>query len=136
MALAFVSILLAALTYYLVEKPLRFGGSSSKAKKNVVWALAFVMGITAYMGYAAFIRDGIPIQRMLFRSRNPVLNKILTYKFETGAAWQMGNCFLTEHQQANEFQVCGTNLDPKKPTIFLWGDSHAAHLYPGFKKVW
>jgi len=136
LALVFVSILLATLTYYLVEKPLRFGVSSSKARKKVVWVLTFVMGITAYMGYAAFIRDGIPIQRMLFRSSNPVLNEILTYKFETGPAWQMGECFLTEQQQAYEFQVCGANLDPKKPTIFLWGDSHAAHLYPGFKKVY
>jgi len=130
------AILLASFTFYFIEKPLRFGASSNKAKKKVVWGLLMAMGFTAYMGYAAYIRDGIPIQRMLFRSSNVVLNEILTYKFQTGPTWQMGDCYLTEQQKVNDFKVCGKNLDPHKPTIFLWGDSHAAHLYPGFKKVY
>lgn len=133
--LVFISIALAWLTYKLVEKPLRFGRAFNTAKVKVVWGLLFVMGVAAYMGYAAYIRDGIPVQRMLFRSSNPMLNEILTYKFQTGPAWRMGDCYLTEQQQASEFKDCGATLDPRKSTIFLWGDSHAAHLYPGFRKI-
>lgn len=135
-SLVLVSIFLAWLTYQYVEKPLRFGKTSTEAKVKATWGLIFIMGLVAYTGYTAFIRDGIPVQRMLFRSSNPMLNEILTYKFQTGPAWQMGDCYLTEQQQASEFKDCGATLDHKKLTVFLWGDSHAAHLYPGFKKTY
>lgn len=136
LALVCIAVLLAWFTYCLIEKPLRFGILTTRAKKKLVWALLIAMSFIAYIGYAAYIRDGIPIQRMLFRSSNLILNEIMTYKFETGPAWQMGDCYLTEHQAASDFKDCGANLDPKKSTIFLWGDSHAAHLYPGFKKIY
>ena len=73
---------------------------------------------------------------MLFRSSNLLLNEILTYKFQTGPAWRMGTCYLTELQNAGDFKSCGANIDAAKPTVMLWGDSHAAHLYPGFEKVY
>lgn len=135
--LALTSIFLAWLTYRFIEKPLRFGvGVRSNAlQTRSIWALIFLMGVMSYIGYAAYIRDGIPVQRMLFRSSNPMLNEVMTYKFQTGPAWEMGSCYLTEQQQASEFKACGANnLDPHKPTMVLWGDSHAAHLYPGLKE--
>jgi hypothetical protein len=73
---------------------------------------------------------------MLFRSSNPLLNEILTYKFQTGPAWRMSSCYLTEQQSAGDFKSCDTEIDPTKPTVVLWGDSHAAHLYPGFREVY
>lgn len=119
--LVLLSILLAWLTYRIVEKPLRFGILFTKGKIKVVWGLLLLMGVVAYMGYAAYIRDGIPVQRMLFRSSNPMLNEILTYKFQTGSAWRMGDCYLTEQQQPSEFKDCGATIDPKKATMVLWG---------------
>lgn len=136
-SMALISILLAWLTYRLIERPLRFGRFASQpVKTKVVWSLMAFMCVVAYMGYAAYARDGIPVQRMLFRSSNPLLNEILTYKFQTGPAWRMGSCYLTEQQNAGDFKSCGATIDPTKPTMVLWGDSHAAHLYPGFDKVY
>lgn len=138
LSMAMISILLAWLTYRFIERPLRFGPrlASQSAKARITWILMAFMCVVAYMGYAAYVRDGIPVQRMLFRSSNPLLNEILTYKFQTGSAWRMGSCYLTERQGAGDFKSCDTVIDPAKPTVVLWGDSHAAHLYPGFKQIY
>ena len=136
-SMALLAILLAWLTYRFIERPLRFGRLATQpVQTKVIWSLLALMCLVAYMGYAAYARDGIPIQRMLFRSSNLLLNEILTYKFQTGPAWRMGSCYLTEQQNAGDFKSCGANIDPVKPTVVLWGDSHAAHLYPGFEKVY
>jgi len=45
------------------------------------------------------------------------------------------SCFLQLGQRAASFKNCEDGNDPGKPTLFLWGDSHAAHLYPGYKKI-
>lgn len=136
-SMVLLSILLAWLTYRFIERPFRFGRLASQpVQAKVILSLMAFMCLVAYMGYAAYVRDGIPIPRMLFRSSNLLLNEILTYKFQTGPAWRMGSCYLTEKQNAGDFGSCGANIDPAKSTVVLWGDSHAAHLYPGFEKAY
>jgi len=136
--LLLISVLLAWLTYRFIERPLRMSTETNVwfTQKFIISFLVFLMAAIGYAGYAAYIRDGIPIQRVLLTSDNPVLNKILIYKFETGAAWRMGNCFLTENQPAEDANSCPSDKNPNKPTLVLWGDSHAAHLYPGVKSVY
>lgn len=43
-------------------------------------------------------------------------------------------CFLQADQKFSELKPECTSLDPTKPTLLIWGDSHAAHLYPGIAK--
>lgn len=136
--LLFISVLLAWLTYRFIERPLRMSAQTNVwfTQKFIISFLVFLMVAIGYAGYAAYIRDGIPIKRVLLTSDNPVLNKILIYKFETGAAYRMGNCFLTDNQPAEDANSCPSDKNPNKPTLVLWGDSHAAHLYPGVKSVY
>jgi hypothetical protein len=41
---------------------------------------------------------------------------------------------LLPNQNFKEFDGCQVKNLNKKKTILIWGDSHAAHLYPGLKK--
>lgn len=136
--LLFISVLLAWLTYRFIERPLRKSAqvNSRFSQKFIIYLLILLMAAIGYAGYAAYIRDGIPIKRVLLTSDNPLLNKILIYKFETGPTYRMGSCFLTENQPADDANSCPTEKNPNKPTLVLWGDSHAAHLYPGIKSVY
>jgi len=45
-------------------------------------------------------------------------------------------CFLQADQQFSELkpECTARSHDAAKPTLMIWGDSHAAHLYPGISK--
>jgi len=123
-----LSIALAIATYKFIEKPIRFGGKN----KLKVMLLVVLMTLVGYAGYAAYIRDGIPINRVKIRSSNALLNQMLTFKFNPGPAYRVGSCMLTEKQGPESLKNCNNQEDPSKKSILIWGDSHGGHLYPGY----
>ena len=88
-----------------------------------------------YAGLNAFKRDG-----MSFRFPKEILaisggtTKQLTYLHNQ--EWRQYRCFLEERQTFADFQKCPTPNDPNKPSLVLWGDSHAASLYPGYAALY
>lgn len=115
------AIVLAWLTYMLIERPVRFG-NHGKAK---VVALCLLMLATGYVGYDTYMRDG-------YGSRLPKIIGTAT-KFNVTDEWRLHKCFLGDEDDNSKFtEDC---LDHKKPLIFLWGDSYAAALYPGLKTL-
>ncbi|HEX5738468.1 MAG TPA: acyltransferase family protein [Hydrogenophaga sp.] len=121
-----VSVLLAWLTYRLIEKPVRFGQFNRRA---VTAALC-----TAMVGVAA---AGTTIQqREGFDDRYPPAVRELMTKGGTKAViqgWRRNDCMLDFRVPASQYKdFC---IEKKRPLIFLWGDSHAGSLYPGFKAL-
>jgi hypothetical protein len=57
------------------------------------------------------------------------------FSFDHKRAYREGTCFLTENQNYRDFAACDTP-SPGTQAIFIWGDSHAAHLYPGYRAVY
>lgn len=117
-----ISVVLAVLTYYLIEKRVRYGRSTWR-KVAVLSVLAVLIG---YIGYNAYSRNGLDF-------RFPKIVKELTsdqYDYKTG--YRSGTCFLNPEQDYRNFEKCNNETTHPK-SIFIWGDSHAAHLYPGFK---
>jgi hypothetical protein len=58
----------------------------------------------------------------------------LDHDFDLSRAWREGVCFLRQNQGPDAFaSVCDGPPAPSKPRLFLWGDSHAADLYPGLE---
>jgi hypothetical protein len=47
--------------------------------------------------------------------------------------WRDGDCMLDFGLPATSYK--DSCIDDKKPLVFLWGDSHAGSIYPGFKAL-
>ncbi len=117
------SFIFAALTYYLIEKRIRYGHSTRSAVA-VLCVLAVTTGIA---GYYTYVRNGLS-----FRFPQ-VVNELISYKYDFDLVYRHKTCFLNEDQGYENFEKCSTETAQNK-SILLWGDAHAAHLYPGYKQ--
>ena len=93
------------------------------------------MIVAGFVGLNAFKRDG-----MAFRFPKEILaisgNTTKQLSELQNIEWRQYRCFLEERQTFADFQKCPTPNDPRKPTLVLWGDSHAASLYPGYAALY
>jgi len=120
-----ISILLAWLTYRLIEKPLRFG----KRRKEKTIALLVLMLVVGCMGYSCYKQDGLG-------SRFPKMVQELAHfgVIDPTIAWRVGTCHLRPKDDYTFFKACEPQAKKgNKISLLLWGDSHAAHLYTGYK---
>jgi peptidoglycan/LPS O-acetylase OafA/YrhL len=114
---------LAWATYAFVDKPIRWG-ANGRAKTGLACCALVLL---AAVGIAIFKRHGFP-------ARFPVLaRELANYHFDYAKAYREGTCFLRPEQGPDDFRTCPDNPASGLPSVFLWGDSHAAHLYPGLK---
>ncbi|HEX7889238.1 MAG TPA: acyltransferase family protein [Ramlibacter sp.] len=117
------SILLAWLTYRVVERPIR--GGTKGARKALV--LVFSMVVVGSVGYGTFAQNGLGSRFP------PIIQELTQYKYDYKRGYREGTCFLRPEQDFRQFSQCPTEAPNGRPTLLLWGDSHAAHLYPGLK---
>jgi peptidoglycan/LPS O-acetylase OafA/YrhL len=122
-ATVLISIVLAWLTYWLIEKPIRFGGSG-KVKTIILAGLMFVICST---GYVCFKFDGFGFRLP------PIVQELTQFKYNASEAWRSDTCFLNPEQKYSAFDKCLTEQVTNNPSLLLWGDSSAAHLYAGYK---
>lgn len=121
-----LAFILAWGTYRFVEAPVR-RGPKGLLKVIVPSAAMIAAGVVALATYRA---NGIP-------GRFPKVIQDLDhfeFKYPIGDAWRAGTYFLTSDNSGADFKVDRREVSPDRPTLFLWGDSHAAQLYPGYKK--
>ena len=117
-----LSVVLAWITYRLVERPIRFG-KHSRTKTAVLVVLMSIVGI---VGYGTYAMDGLEF-------RFPKIIQELTQKHDYTKDYVKGTCFLNPDQDYKAFEKCEREFSSGRQTIVLWGDSHASHLYPGYK---
>ena len=116
-----LSVVLASLTYICIDKPLRFG---SFVKVKIV-LLCVSMTIIGLLGYYTYWRDGIS-------TRFPIGIQSLTSITYDRRLFRQDVCYLAPHLDESKFGKCTDNVDkPASTAVILWGDSFAAHLYPG-----
>ena len=122
-----LSVVLAWLTYKLIERPVRL----ARHNKFTVAVLVMLMSIVGCIGYITETRNGLG-----FRFPK-IVQKITNYNYdEYQLGYRYGTCFLTAVQTFNDFSNCQTKNLESRNKILIWGDSHAAHLYPGIKKYY
>lgn len=124
-AMIVASLVLAWFTYAVIEKPIRFGIHNRLKTATLV----VLMCLVGYVGYNSYQRNGLG-----FRFPK-VIQDLTQYKYNYQKEYREGTCFLRPEQDYSAFANCEIPADPGKKNLLLWGDSHAAHLYPGFKKI-
>ncbi|CAN1517383.1 COG1835 Predicted acyltransferases [Methylophilaceae bacterium] len=112
-AAVLMSIVLAWLTYKLIEKPIRFGGQGKR--KGI--ALVILMCVVGYIGYNSFQRDGLK-----FRNANSDhLNHLNDFSFPP----KFRHLCPSLTASLDSGQWCNDGNIDKNPSIVLLGDSYA-----------
>jgi peptidoglycan/LPS O-acetylase OafA/YrhL len=140
-ALAGVAVVLAALTYRLIEQP----AAVPFRRRPFATALVLVglLALTGLVGKLTYDAKGFP-------PRFPLLvDRIFDYDANGAESQPLSRCFYQrdeglysldeERARAARFfedHHCAAIADPLKPTILIVGDSHAAHLFAGLQKVY
>jgi hypothetical protein len=122
-----LSTVLSWLTYRFVERPIRFGKLIVETKK-VPLALCAILLVTAILGGYTYQRDGFSFRFPKF------IQALLNNQPKLDEGWRSGSCILDQGHPSSEFSPNCVDKD-KRPLLFLWGDSHAAALYPGLKHL-
>jgi peptidoglycan/LPS O-acetylase OafA/YrhL len=126
LALMLAAVALAAVTFRYVERPIRHSPRSSRL---VIALVALVFGIGMLGAFTA-------VRRGFVASSN--LPAVAPYLTESNplAAWlaavRAGRCHIQEQNVVQHAEEC---VEAKRPLVLLWGDSHAAALYPGLAEL-
>ncbi len=120
-----VSIVLAWLTYRLVERPIRLGQHS----KSMLTLLVVFMLAVGYMGYNSYSRDGLNFRDVV--KINATLNSGADGGDEQNS---IPDCGIEVDELKKLFAVCAKD---KRGSVkyALLGDSKAASLYPGLVRT-
>ncbi|QWD66558.1 acyltransferase family protein [Polynucleobacter sp. MWH-Aus1W21] len=114
-----VSVLLAWLTYELIEKPIRF----KLYKKSAIITLALLMIFTALLGLYVYKDNGFEI-----RSRH---QKFSAYIDSIRRTEMQAECFEIPYAyKISDKWFCELGDKQSAATIFAYGDSHALSLIP------
>ncbi len=129
-AAIFASIVLAWLTFKFIETPIR--NRREGTVKGLALGLGLVMLMVGYIGYDTYHRDGLE-----FRKANRAAGGA-GYDWVSG--YRLNQCFLAARDSrsgpsafADDCSGVANNALPR-PLVMIWGDSHAASLYPGLKR--
>ncbi len=127
-ALVLGSIILAWLTYQLIEKPARFRLQPARAVPALITLMLAVVAASAYI----YADGGLP-------GRFPAGQAQIAAGLDTQKlieSWEdnarFGICHLQEAGQKIRAAAC---IEKKRPLVMLWGDSHAASLYAGLRHL-
>jgi peptidoglycan/LPS O-acetylase OafA/YrhL len=128
-----LAILLAWATYQFVEKPIRFGmrRAQSMSKYAPITLVVLLCGIGG-VGLMTWTAQGF-VGRFPDQVRN-----LANFAYDYNHAYRGGTCLLDSQLNGHNFSTecigrISTHSD--QPLILLWGDSHAAHLYPGLSRI-
>jgi peptidoglycan/LPS O-acetylase OafA/YrhL len=126
-----VSFILAWATYELIERPIRFGSRSALVPVSLLLSMLFV----GVCGLSLDLSDGGAWRYP------PAIRPLVAFDYDrerdkAETAYRADRCFLDKLQTfADIAGECVDNRQGTAPLLVLWGDSHAASLYPGLKAL-
>jgi len=124
LGLVVAAIVLATGTYAIVEKPIRFGTALRRYKIPALAAASLAIGA---IGLVTFLHDGAP-------GRFPSdVQALANFKYEYKTDARYPDCWLSKDQPFDGFAPFCAGDRAGRDLAVVWGDSHAARLYPGLK---
>jgi hypothetical protein len=117
-----ISLVLAWLTYVLIERPIRFGKATSSVP--LLGAAMLSIGV---LGLLTVKSGGFPLRLPDYEliQRDPKAEILVEYR--------EGKCFLIDQDQTAFRAECDDTS--RRPLVLLWGDSHAGSMYPGLRDL-
>jgi hypothetical protein len=141
LSLACVAVVLAALTHRLIEQPIAVPFRRRPFPTALI--LVGLLALTGLIGKLTYDAKGFPSRFP------PLVDQIFDYDANGADSRPLMNCFyqrddarhsLDEERRRTaaffEAHHCAEIADPRKPTILIVGDSHAAHLFTGLQEVY
>jgi peptidoglycan/LPS O-acetylase OafA/YrhL len=117
-----LSALLAWLTYWLVESPLRFGRPSQPKLAGLCAGMVLIT-----------VAGGVVVHGRGFDFRLPPEIRAMADVPTQSSQWRIHQCLL---DLSHEMSFADSCVDPnRRPLIFVWGDSTAGALLPGLRKA-
>lgn len=129
-SLVALAVLLAWLTYVLVERRVRFG----TGKKEMAVALVVLVGLLGFSAYCIQLREGLPGRTSVWltvKNEGNVGNvdfyDTLNSKYFQCEPLEIRN----DSPSRNSIRRCFQSKSGVPVDIAIFGDSHAEHLFPG-----
>lgn len=120
-----VTIVLAALSYYLVEKRITLKKSITVQLVSYIAVVLVMVAVTAITTH--FIKRYPYIRENIASTGFNKINEASTERYYREAR----RCLHSHYRE--EFPEC--KLGDQEPTVIIMGDSHAATIYPAIKKA-
>ncbi len=120
-----LTYIIAFLLFRYVETPIKKFGNKSK----VATCLFVTMICLGILTYSLSKGDGFPK-----RFPNEIQNLISSYDFKFEHYARFNTCHFNGEKKYHSYTLDCVELGSSKK-FFIWGDSFAAALYPGFKKL-
>lgn len=125
--LSLLTLLLGYLSWRFVETPFR------DAKR--VSRLALVIFVVVSTGFFYLLGSHVNGKKGFVREFTPQQKEIYDYKqFDYHTPWREGTCFLKEEQTYENLAPLCRHYNAR-PRITVWGDSYAAALVAGWRKL-
>ena len=125
--LILASFVLSTLTYFLVERPLRFGASKSRSKW-LDWRTISLVGsmiIAICAGYFIYSKEGVP-SRAVASNMGRYINDRIGVGIEIEKRYQHLSCDREALIDRGALPACLLyGPEGASETIIVWGDSHA-----------
>jgi peptidoglycan/LPS O-acetylase OafA/YrhL len=125
-ALVAIAIALASATYWLIEKPIRFGSRLRRWKIPALAAASIAMGA---MGLYTLTRGGLPMRFP------PDALAVADWRYDYLTDARYPKCWISKDHAFDAFAPFCTGAASGRELVVVWGDSHAARLYPGLAAV-
>jgi peptidoglycan/LPS O-acetylase OafA/YrhL len=140
-----LAILLSWVTYHFIEKPIRFK-NKRKVKSIILIILMFIIGLSGFIvfkfeGFGFRLKDRTNFSEF-FENNPPDFNYAkrlnLSYHYNDKCNFYNIDKHLNNDPTNIPVEIDSTcyTVDKKNysHSLFIWGDSHASHLYSGLKK--